>query len=120
MKILVVEDEALMLKTLEMKLQKEGYEIVSCADGQMALELMEKENPLMVITDIMLPFSSGIEIIRAAKQRAHPIAVIVLSALGQESTVEEAFQMGADDYITKPFNLNELTIRIKRLLKKIE
>ena len=118
MKILVVEDEALMLKTLEMKLQKEGYEVICCSDGRAALELMESENPLMVITDIMLPYSSGIEIIRAAKQKPQPVAVIVLSALGQESTVEEAFEMGADYYITKPFNLNELVIRIKRLLKK--
>ena len=119
MKILIAEDETLMLKTLEMKLQREGYEIVCCADGREALQKLEEEQPRLVITDIMLPYSSGLEIIRAAKAKPYQVFVIVLSAMGQEKTVEEAFELGADDYMTKPFNLNELAIRVKRLAAKI-
>jgi DNA-binding response OmpR family regulator len=118
MKILIAEDESIMRKTVGLKLEKEGYTVIDCVDGKEALEKIETESPDVVITDIMLPYASGLEIIKAAKEKNTAIAVIVLSALGQEKTVEEAFELGADDYITKPFNLNELAIRVKRLLKK--
>lgn len=118
MKILIAEDEPLMRKTLTMKLEKEGFEVLSCADGKEALQMLEEVIPDIVITDIMLPYASGLEIIKAVKEKNRKTAVIVLSALGQEKNVVDAFELGADDYITKPFNLNELTIRIKRLLKR--
>jgi len=120
MKILVAEDEAVMRKTLEMKLQKEGYEVIVCSDGREAIGKIETEKPSMVITDIMLPYSSGLEIVRAAKAQEHKSAVLVLTALGQEKTVEEAFELGADDYMTKPFSLAELAARIKRLVANIK
>ena len=118
MKILIAEDEPLMAKTISMKLEKEGYEVISCADGKEALQKLEEELPDMVITDIMLPYSSGLEILQFVKAKTPLTAVIVLSALGQENTVEDAFELGADDYMTKPFNLTELAVRVKRLLKK--
>ncbi len=118
MKILIAEDEPLMAKTISMKLEKEGYEVISCADGKEALQKLEEELPDMVITDIMLPYSSGLEILQFVKAKNPLTAVIVLSALGQENTVEDAFELGADDYMTKPFNLTELAVRVKRLLKK--
>ena len=118
MKILVAEDEPLMLKTLELKLKKEGYEVVGCPDGKDALHQLGYHMPDMVITDIMLPYASGLEIVNAVKAIGQKnIPVIVLSAMGQEKTVEEAFQLGADDYVTKPFSLTELAIRIKRLTR---
>ena len=106
MKILIAEDEPLMRKTISLKLEKEGYSIIDCIDGKEALEKIETENPDMVITDIMLPYASGLEIIKAAKEKNKAMAVIVLSALGQEKTIEEAFELGSDDYIKKPFNNN--------------
>jgi DNA-binding response OmpR family regulator len=118
MTILIAEDEPLMRKTLSMKLQKEGYIVISCADGRDALQKLEEQKPDMVITDIMLPYASGLEIISFVKNKNSSLPVIVLSALGLEKTVENAFDLGADDYVTKPFNLNELVIRVKRLLKK--
>lgn len=118
MNILIAEDEPLMRKTICMKLEKEGYLVTSCIDGRDALQKLELANPDMVITDIMMPYASGLEIVKFTKQKNNQIQIIVLSSLGQEKTVEEAFDLGADDYITKPFNLNELAIRVKRLLNK--
>lgn len=120
MKILVAEDENLILKAIEFKLQKEGYEVISCTDGKTALENIHSQLPDIVITDLMLPYASGFEIVNAIKAiKEKKIAVIVLSALGQEKTVEEAFELGADDYMTKPFSFTELSIRVKRLIRSL-
>jgi DNA-binding response OmpR family regulator len=119
MKILIAEDEPLILQTMELKLKKEGYEVVGCADGLDALNKLEETKPNLVITDIMLPYSSGLEIVRKIKENPETkhIPVIVLSAMGQENVVEEAFSLGADDFLKKPFSLNELSIRIKKLAR---
>ncbi|WP_153798922.1 response regulator transcription factor [Foetidibacter luteolus] len=118
MRILIAEDEPLMLKTLELKLKKEGYDVLGCPDGRDALNKISHFMPDMVITDIMLPYASGLEIVNAVKAIGEKnIPVIVLSAMGQENTVEEAFTLGADDYVTKPFSLTELAMRIKRLAR---
>ncbi len=117
--ILVAEDEPLMLKTISIKLKKDGFEVISCQDGHEAIRGIRQHHPDIVITDIMLPYASGFEIVNAA--RAIPdkkINVIIVSALGQEKTVEEAFSLGADDYMTKPFSLSELSIRVRKLLKE--
>ena len=116
MKILVAEDEPMLLKTIELKLRKEGYEVISTPDGRQALEQLEKEMPDLIITDIMMPYVSGLEIISFVRQKMNKkIPIIMLSAMEQEKVVMEAFELGADDYITKPFSLNELAIRVKRL-----
>ncbi len=117
MTILVAEDEPMLLKTIELKLKKEGYEVIATADGREAIEKIEASSPDMVITDIMMPFSSGLEIISLVRQKIKKkIPIIILSAIEQEKVVLEAFELGADDYITKPFSLNELTIRVKKLM----
>jgi DNA-binding response OmpR family regulator len=120
MKILIAEDEALILQTLELKLKKEGYEVIGCVDGLDALQKIDSEQPDLIITDIMMPYMSGLEVVRKVKNdlASKNIPVIVLSTMGQESIVEEAFDLGADDYLKKPFSLSELTIRIKKLAKK--
>ncbi len=119
MKILVAEDEPMLLKTIELKLRKEGYEVMATCDGREAMERIEKDNPDMVITDIMMPYASGLEIISLVRQKiARKIPIIMLSAMEQEKVVLEAFELGADDYITKPFSLNELAIRVKRLMSR--
>lgn len=120
MKILIAEDEPLILQTLELKLKKEGYEVIGCVDGLEALQKIDTENPDLIITDIMMPYLSGLEVVRKVKQGidSKNIPVIVLSTMGQENIVEEAFELGADDFLKKPFSLSELCIRIKRLSRK--
>lgn len=119
MKILVAEDEPMLLKTIELKLKKEGYEVVSTSDGRQAIEQIEKEVPDLIITDIMMPYASGLEIISfVRKSITRKTPIIILSAMEQEKVVMEAFELGADDYITKPFSLNELAIRVKRLMNR--
>lgn len=117
MKVLIAEDDNLIRKTIEIKLAKEGYEVISCSEGASALDSIRTEQPDVVLTDIMLPAVSGLEIVSAVKQSGgKQIKVIVLSTMGQENIVEEAFKLGADDYMTKPFSLTELSIRVKKLL----
>lgn len=115
MTILVAEDELIMLKTIELRLKKDGHTVITTQDGREALKKIEELSPDLIITDIMMPFSSGLEIIGVVKKKeGKKIPVIVLSAMGQENVVLEAFQLGADDYITKPFSPNELSMRVKR------
>ncbi|MEO8415279.1 MAG: response regulator [Ginsengibacter sp.] len=115
--ILVAEDEMMMLKTIELRLKKDGHQLIICQDGREAIRKIEESSPDLIITDIMMPFASGLEIIEAVKRKGGKrIPVIVLSAMGQENVVLQAFQLGADDYITKPFSPNELSMRVKRYI----
>jgi DNA-binding response OmpR family regulator len=119
MKILIAEDEAMMLAALQKNLEDEGYEVIATTDGQEAIEKFQSLHPDLVITDILIPYTSGLELIGVIKSSTEQnIPVIVLSAMGQETTVLEAFNLGADDFITKPFNPVELSLRVKRLLSK--
>lgn len=119
LKILIAEDDILMVKILEFILKKEGYQVTSCKDGLSAIEQISVLIPDLIITDIMLPFRSGLEIIAHSKQNFESIPVIVVSSLGEEEgTVIEAFNLGADDFVSKPFNPNELLLRVKRLFAK--
>ena len=116
MKILVAEDEPIMLKTIELRLKKDGHEVIVVDNGREALQQIDAQDPDMIITDIMMPYASGLEIIGKVKTKGHrKVPIIVLSAMGQENVVLEAFNLGADDYITKPFSPNELSMRVKRL-----
>lgn len=118
-KILLIEDDALIQKTVELKFKKEGFDVICCNDGKVGMEKLISEMPDIVLTDLMLPYISGLEIVTAAKAiSGKRIHVIVLSSMGQEHIVTEAFDLGADDYITKPFSLGELTIRIRKQLKR--
>lgn len=114
MTILVAEDEVMMRKTIEFRLKKDGHTVFTAPDGREALQIIGENDFDLVITDVMMPFASGLEIISAAKLKTTKTIVIVLSAMGQENTVLEAFQLGADDYMTKPFSPNELSMRVKR------
>jgi DNA-binding response OmpR family regulator len=119
LKILIAEDDVLMIKILEFILKKEGYQVISCKDGLSAIEKIPVLIPDMIITDIMLPFRSGLEIIGYTKENFENVPVIVVSSLGEEeSTVIEAFNLGADDFVSKPFNPSELLLRVKRLFAK--
>lgn len=118
-KVLVIEDERIMLKILEFRLKKEGYLVLVAEDGKIGLELIEKEAPDLIITDIMMPYVSGLEIVNHVKNILKlPIPIIILSAVGLEKTVIEAFSLGADDFISKPFSPEELSIRVRKYVGK--
>ncbi|MES3017799.1 MAG: response regulator [Bacteroidota bacterium] len=117
MKILIAEDDELMLRTLEFRLKKDGHSILMARDGREAMQLIDSQQPDLVITDIMMPYSSGMEIVGFIKQKySNSIKVIILSGMGQENVILEAFRLGADDYITKPFSPNELSVRVNRFV----
>jgi len=115
--ILVIEDDQLILKMVEFRLKKEGHKVTLAEDGNEGVKALNDHKPDLIITDIMVPFKSGIEIIEFARSKYPNCPIIVLSALGEEeSTVMEAFNMGVSDFVPKPFNPNELAIRVKRLI----
>ena len=117
MKILVAEDEPLMLMAIEAKLKNLGFEVVAVSDGQQALKVLETYQPDLLITDILMPYTSGLELIGIVKSKNTKLPIIVLSGLGEEEIVLEAFNLGADDFLTKPFKPIDLELRVKRLLK---
>lgn len=119
MKILVAEDEVMMRKTIEFRLNKDGYTVVTVPDGREAMHKLNEADFDLIITDVMMPFASGLEIISAAKKKDPNMHVIVLSAMGQENIVVEAFQLGADDYMVKPFSPTELSMRVKRFVPQL-
>jgi DNA-binding response OmpR family regulator len=119
MKILIVEDEPIMATALKNRLEADNYNVVVATDGREALDIYNAQEIDLIITDIMMPYTSGLEligIIRSDFTRKTPI--IVLSGMGEEETVLEAFDLGADDFLTKPFNATELSTRVKRFAKK--
>jgi len=118
MKILVAEDEPLMLMAIEAKLKNEGYEVVGVSDGREALKAVELSQPDLIITDILMPYTSGLELISIVKSSGKNVPIIVLSGLGEEDTVMEAFKLGADDFLTRPFKPTELSVRVKRFINK--
>lgn len=116
-RILVIDDEALILKTIRFRLQREGYEIITAADGKEGMEFLNTQKFDLVVTDLLMPVHSGLEIIQKIKKDPEiNVPVIVLSAAGLEKNVVEAFQLGADDFVTKPFSPEELSLRIKKNL----
>lgn len=119
MLILIAEDDELILKTIEHKLLKEGYEVILTRNGQEAIDRIHSTNVDLIITDIMMPFASGVEILSAVKSTGKDIPVIMLSSMGQEDVILNAFDLGAADFIVKPFSPNELMLRVKRIAARI-
>lgn len=117
-RVFIIEDDAIILKTVQLKLTKEGYDVTCFDNGKDALVAIEAAPPDIVITDVMLPYTSGLEITSYVKSINSQIPVIVLTSMGQEKNIEKAFKLGADDYITKPFSLSELAIRVSKQVKQ--
>lgn len=115
-KILVIEDEELIRKVIDFRLKKEGYEVYQAKDGGEALELINKHRFDVILVDIMIPYVGGLEITQKVKSNPQTAStqIIVVSANGLENVILEAFALGADDFITKPFNLPELMMRVKK------
>ncbi|UCF78498.1 MAG: response regulator [Candidatus Eiseniibacteriota bacterium] len=117
-KILVVDDEVYIVHILDFSLGMEGYEVVTALDGEEALAKVKSENPDLIVLDIMMPKLDGYETCRILKSdpEVKHIPVILLSAKGRNVDQQMGFQVGADDYITKPFSPRKLVERIKLIL----
>ncbi|QEC68254.1 response regulator [Panacibacter ginsenosidivorans] len=117
MKILIAEDDPLMMVVIKQQLTNEGYTLSINTDGREALEALESFKPDLIITDILMPFTSGLDLISVVRSSGNKVPILVLSAMDQEATVLEALTLGANDYISKPFKPAEISVRVKRLLK---
>ncbi len=116
--ILVVEDEAALVAGLEYALEKEGYAVEVARDGEAALASLRSHSPDLVLLDVMLPRRSGFDVLTALRRDGRAVPVILLTAKGQEIDKVHGFDLGADDYVTKPFSLAELLARIRAHLRR--
>jgi len=119
-KILVVDDEHLIRWSLEQNLKKQGYEVCSAGTGEDALKLLREENPDLMLLDIQLPGINGLEVLEKARAMDEEVVIIMISAIGVLETAVKAMRMGAYDFVNKPFNLDELSIVIKKALETRE
>ncbi len=118
-KILVAEDEQILLRALNVELLSQGFEVLSAKDGETALRLINDEKPNLILLDLIMPKLNGFEVLREIKrnEQTNKIPVIVLSNLGQDKDMKEAFDLGADDYFVKAStDLSELSKKIDYVL----
>ncbi len=117
--ILVVDDEVSIIRFVSARLRKEGYEIITASNGEEALLRAEEENPTLVLLDIMMPKMDGFEVCRRLREWSE-VPIIMLSAKGEESDKVKCLDLGADDYVTKPFGGEELLARVRAVLRRAE
>ena len=119
-KILVVDDEQDLVKLVRFNLEKDGYKVISAFNGEDALFLARKERPDLIVLDLMLPGIDGLEVCKKLKADTElvNIAVIMLTAKGEESDITLGLKLGADDYVTKPFSPKELVARVQAVLRR--
>jgi DNA-binding response OmpR family regulator len=116
-RILVVDDEPIVRDVVVRYLRNAGYETLEAGDGDTARTLIERESPSLVVLDVMLPGTNGLELCRWIRSRSD-LAVILLTARGEEADRIVGLELGADDYVTKPFSPRELTARVKSVLRR--
>ena len=116
--VLVVEDEASLNETLRFNLQREGYAVHTAADGETGLHLARTQSPDLIILDVMLPALSGTEVLRRLRSDGSDVPVLLLTARTAEIDRVQGLDLGADDYITKPFGLAELLARVRAHLRR--
>lgn len=113
-----MEDEEHLVNTIKLNLELEGYEVVPVSDGSKAMDAFRKSRPDLVILDIMLPGMSGLDVCQAIRQENEQVPVLFLTAKGTSYDKVYGLKIGADDYLTKPFNLEEFLLRVQILLKR--
>jgi phosphate regulon transcriptional regulator PhoB len=120
--ILVVDDERDIVELVRYNLTQAGYRVVSATDGRQAVELARRERPDLVVLDLMLPVLPGAEVARALKQdeKTRAIPILMLTARGEEVDRVVGFELGADDYVVKPFSPRELVLRVQAILRREE
>ena len=117
-KILIVEDEPNMVAGLRDNFEFEGYQVITAPDGVAGLERALSESPDLVILDVMMPRMSGLDVCKQLKSKRPAIPIIMLTARGQEVDKVVGLELGADDYVTKPFSIRELLARVKAVLRR--
>ncbi|WP_069801566.1 response regulator transcription factor [Thermogemmatispora onikobensis] len=119
-KILVVDDEEVLVEAIAYSLEQEGYQVFTALDGRAALELARRERPQLIILDIMLPEIDGLEVCRQLRREpaTATTAIMLLTARGEEIDRVVGLEVGADDYVTKPFGRRELLARVRALLRR--
>jgi DNA-binding response OmpR family regulator len=118
-KILIVEDEPAMVAGLRDNFEYEGYDVISAADGASGLERALSDNPDLIVLDVMMPRMSGLDVCKQLKAKRPAVPIIMLTARGQEIDKVVGLELGADDYVTKPFSVRELMARVKAVLRRV-
>jgi DNA-binding response OmpR family regulator len=118
-RILIVEDEPAMVAGLRDNFEYEGYEVISAGDGVAGLDRALADNPDLVVLDVMMPRMSGLDVCKQLKAKRPALPIIMLTARGQEIDKVVGLELGADDYVTKPFSIRELMARVKAVLRRV-
>jgi DNA-binding response OmpR family regulator len=118
-RILIVEDEPAMVAGLRDNFEYEGYDVISAADGVQGLDRALAEHPDLVVLDVMMPRMSGLDVCKQLKAKRPSLPIIMLTARGQEIDKVVGLELGADDYVTKPFSIRELMARVKAVLRRV-
>jgi len=118
-RILIVEDEPAMVAGLRDNFEYEGYDVISAGDGVAGLDLALSGNPDLVVLDVMMPRMSGLDVCKQLKAKRPSLPIIMLTARGQEIDKVVGLELGADDYVTKPFSIRELMARVKAVLRRV-
>jgi two-component system response regulator RegX3 len=118
-KVLLVEDESALAESISYNLLREGFSVVTAADGERALERFRAERPAIVILDLMLPKMSGLDVCRTIRRESQ-VPIVILTAKDAESDKVAGLELGADDYVTKPFSMRELISRVRAHLRRAE
>lgn len=118
-RILIVEDEPAMVQGLRDNFEYEGYEVISAGDGVEGLERALADNPDLVVLDVMMPRMSGLDVCKQLKTKRPGLPIIMLTARGQEIDKVVGLELGADDYVTKPFSIRELMARVKAVMRRV-
>ncbi|AZV50566.1 MULTISPECIES: two-component system response regulator PhoP [Bacillus] len=119
-KILVVDDEESIVTLLQYNLERSGYEVITASDGEEALKRAETENPDLIVLDVMLPKLDGIEVCKQLRQQKLMFPILMLTAKDEEFDKVLGLELGADDYMTKPFSPREVNARVKAILRRSE
>ncbi|PQJ78022.1 response regulator transcription factor [Polaribacter porphyrae] len=116
-KIVLAEDNSVLSLLLKFRLEKDGYQLFIAVNGKEAIDFIETEDPDLILTDVMMDYVSGLEVISHVRnQLESKTPILVFSSSGQEEMVLKAFNLGANDFMSKPLSPNELSIRVKRML----
>lgn len=119
MKVLVVDDEEMLRSLLARILEREGYSVSTAAGARQALAFLEKSDFQIMVSDVKMPEMSGFELLKQAKQKYPRMAVVMMTAFGDEFTIKEALNLGAEGYVTKPFKSHDLTSEVERARQKL-